>query len=150
MVQDLPHTTVKSCKRVIHMRHRSWLGLAKSCEPSILYRSREHFGLQLLDLREFRKRLRTARAHILKHSSDKAIRNLYAYVLLQERKSRKVPTSLKKFIPPSKKKTHAPPCMELEAAENYIQRMKFIGHTQVSKRGLACNPIKRKDTNSSS
>ena len=52
MVQNWSETTAAGWQKHIHRKFRKWLGLAKSAEPSILYRRKEHFGLQLKDLQQ--------------------------------------------------------------------------------------------------
>ena len=50
MVQDFPAGVVERWRNHIHRKFRKWVGLAKSSEQSILYRSNEHFGLAFKDL----------------------------------------------------------------------------------------------------
>ena len=57
MVQNFQKQDVQSWTDHIHRKYRKWIGLAKSAEGSILYRSNEHFGLNFKDLRQMQKQL---------------------------------------------------------------------------------------------
>ena len=100
MVHDIKLGQLDIWKRKFHQKFRRWLRLAKSCEPSILYRSKEHFGLNLKDLKEYAKRLKAVRMHILKNSLDPKISNLYEFLLKRDMKSRGISSSPQKPIPP--------------------------------------------------
>src|SRR3954468_10166230 len=67
MVQDFPAGAVESWRDHIHRKFRRWIGLAKCAEPSILYRSSEHFGLNFRTL------------FIIKYSKDTQMQQLYNY-----------------------------------------------------------------------
>ena len=81
MVQNWSETTAAGWQKHIHRKFRKWLGLAKSAEPSILYRRKEHFGLQLKDLQQQQNQLRVVKWHILKNSKDLDCQKLYRYRL---------------------------------------------------------------------
>ena len=109
MVHNFKLGQLDKWKVQFHRKFREWLGLAKSCESSILYRSREHFGLNLQCIREYSKRLKVSRMQLLKHSLDPGIRRLYTYLLQRDRKLRVITSSLRKFIPPKKRQSQLPP-----------------------------------------
>ena len=81
LVQDFPVSVVEKWRDLVHKKYRSWLGLAKMAEPSILYRSQEHFGLNLKDLVQMEKQLRVIKWHIIKYSKDAQMQELYQYRL---------------------------------------------------------------------
>ena len=81
MVQDFPATTIEKWHGYIHKKYRSWMGLAKCTEPSILYRSNSNFGLNFKDLIQMDKQLRLIKWHIVKYSKDLQMRLLYQYRL---------------------------------------------------------------------
>jgi len=86
MVQDFPAADVEKWKNHIHRKFRKWIGLAKSAEPSILYRSKENFGLNFKDLIQMEKQLRVIKWHIIKYSKDLQMQQLYQYRLALDRK----------------------------------------------------------------
>ena len=53
MVHNFKLGQLDKWKVLFHRKFRVWLGLAKSCEPSVLYRSRNHFGLNLQCVRGY-------------------------------------------------------------------------------------------------
>ena len=81
MVQNFSDTKAKEWQQLIHSRYRKWFGLAKSAEPSLLYRSHAHFGLKLKHLVHMKQQLQVAKWHTMKHSKDEESRKLYEYRL---------------------------------------------------------------------
>jgi hypothetical protein len=79
MVQNWFNSTAKKWQKIIQRRYRSWLGLAKSAEPSILYSPKEHFGLQIKNLEQVQKQLRVVKWHILKTLKDDEAHKPYRY-----------------------------------------------------------------------
>ena len=136
MVHDLKLGQLDIWQNAFHRKYRSWLGLAKSCEPSVIYRSKENFGLSFHDAREYSKRLKVARMHMLKTSSDPKIRKLYGFFLKRDKKRRGVSSSLRKFNPPKKRQSQLPPTLELEKALCPVKFLKVKGNCQKTKRGL--------------
>ena len=57
MIHDIPATLRDRWQRLSHKYFRNWIGLASSAEPSVLYRSRENFGLQFRNFRQLTKEL---------------------------------------------------------------------------------------------
>ena len=62
MVQDFRAADIEKWRDHIHRKFRKWLGFA-SAEPSILYRSKENFGLNCKDLIQMEKQLRVIMAY---------------------------------------------------------------------------------------
>jgi len=77
MVQNFSETTVQKWQTMIHRRYRKWIGLAKPTEPSVLYRSNEHFGLNFKELPQMQKRLQVIKWYIMKKSNDSESRLVY-------------------------------------------------------------------------
>ena len=134
MVHDFKLGQIDKWKNLFHRKFRDWLGLAKCCEPSVLYRSTRNFGLNIRHLREYTKRLRVTRMQLLKCSLDPRIRNLYNYLLDRDRRLRGVSCSLRRYIPPKKRITQLPPTLELEKALRHVKFQKIKGRCQTSKK----------------
>jgi Reverse transcriptase (RNA-dependent DNA polymerase). len=81
MVQNFSDTTVQAWQNHINRYYRKWVGLAKSAEPSILYRSHEHFGLKFKDLKQVQQQLRIIKWHLMKYSKVAQSQELYRYRL---------------------------------------------------------------------
>jgi len=86
MVQDFPVSEAAKWQTEIHRRYRKWMGLAKSAESSVLYRTNENFGLKFKDLRQMLEQLRVVKWHILKSSRDIEVKKLHAYRLELDKK----------------------------------------------------------------
>ena len=107
--------------RTSHKYFRKWIGLAYPAEPSVLYRSRENFGLQFRNFRQLTTELHVIKNHILKYSKDGEIRKLYNFLLKTDKSSRNISGSLRKFIPEKSRKRQLPATLELEQAERYLK-----------------------------
>jgi hypothetical protein len=79
MVQNWLDTTATKWQALIHRKYRDYMGLAAPAEASILYRSRNHFGIQLKNLAEMQRQLRIVKWHIMKNSTVLESRKLYHY-----------------------------------------------------------------------
>jgi len=77
MVQNFSPSTVKEWQAMIHRLYRKWIGLAKPTEPSVLYRSNKHFGLNLKTLPQVQSQLQVVKWHIMKNSRDLECRKIY-------------------------------------------------------------------------
>src|SRR5690349_16428878 len=86
MIQNFKKKDVEGWRNIIHRRYRKWLGLAKSAEESVLYRSNEHFGLNFKELLQMQKQLEVVKWHIIKFSKDAQVQALYGYRLALDRK----------------------------------------------------------------
>ena len=116
------------------------MGLAHSIEPSVLYRSRKSFGLELIDIRELTKRLQVARFHLVKYSSDSRMRKLHAYLFERSKALRGRTAQLKKPPRRLKRDFQLPPTLELDDAEAHVKFLNIKGKTQHSARGLFHHP----------
>ena len=108
----------------IHRKYRKWIGLAKSAEGSILYRSNEHSRLNFKDLGQMQKQLEVVKWHIMKYSKDPQSQELYRYRLRLDRKGhigRGNPTS---------------PCLTLENLERSRELERSSSAGQHGHRGL--------------
>ena len=86
LIYDFSKSQVADWHKLIHACYRKWFGLAKSAEPSILYRPNHHFGLNLKNLADLHKGLQVTKWHILKYSTDPQCRNLYSLMLNRDQK----------------------------------------------------------------
>ena len=134
MVHDFKIGQIEAWKKLFHRKFRDWMGLAKCCEPSVLYRSTRNFGLNIRELREYTKRLRLTRMQLLKCFAEPRIRNVYNYLLDRDRRLRGVSRSLRKFVPPKKRIKQLPPTLELKRALRHVKFLKIRGNCQTSKR----------------
>ena len=96
MVHNILLGIRKHWTNIIHMKFRKWIGLAKSAEPSVLYRSYSDFGLAFKHLDEVIDRLQVVKCHLLKYSKDQNIRDVYNYKLKMSRMDRKLSSPLRK------------------------------------------------------
>ena len=139
MIHDIPATLRDRWQRLSHKYFRNWIGLASSAEPSVLYRSRENFGLQFRNFRQLTKELGVIKNHILKYSKDGEIRKLYRYLLNKDKRSRKISNSLRKFIPEKSRKHQLSGTLELEQAERCLKFELVRGKAQSGTRALKHN-----------
>ena len=143
MVHSLPLGVINKLHRLLHAHYRKWIGLAKCMEPSVLYRSRENFGLNFMDLRRLYRDLQVSRYHILKYSKDEQIKHLYVHLLKREQKRKNSIPSLKR--PPRKKscKVFSGP-LELERLEGIVASENVTRNAQSDRKGLGYNLNSRK------
>jgi len=123
MVQDFPAGAVESWRDHIHRKFRRWIGLAKCAEPSILYRSSEHFGLNFKDLVQMEKQLRVIKWQIIKYSKDTQMQQLYNYRLALDRSGH------------IGRGNRTSPCLTLEKLENSRALERFVGFGQQGHQG---------------
>ena len=84
MIYDLPISFGEELKAVATKYLKRWLGITKSITESVLYRSKDHFGLGLIDLVTHLKKMQVCRMHMLKYSQDGSSNNLYEYMRERE------------------------------------------------------------------
>jgi hypothetical protein len=77
MIYNFSNSQAAEWQKVVHKHYRKWMGLAKSAEGSILYRSNLHFGLNFIHLGDMQRQYHVVKWHILKYSQDPQIRELY-------------------------------------------------------------------------
>ena len=118
-MQNFSDTDAKKWQDHIHRRYRKWFGLAKSAEASILYRSHEHFGLKLKNLKEMKQQLQVPKWHIMKNSKDEESKEVYQYRLDLDRKG---------HIGQGRKTS---PCLELE----FVERSKALDLSAAGRHG---------------
>ena len=132
MVQDFPAGVVASWRDHIHRKFRCWIGLARCAEPSILYRSNHHFGLNFKDLVQMEKQLRVIKWHIIKTSKDSQLRQLYSYRLALDRSG---------HIGRGKRTS---PCLTLEELEKARALERYVGLGQQGRQGISSRKTYRK------
>ena len=89
MVYDFPLSVPSEMTDIATRFLKSWYGLARPAEVSILYRSRAKHGLQLTSFLSHYKAMRVCRAHLAKHSPDPVMRQLYNLKLKRAWQSKK-------------------------------------------------------------
>ena len=83
-IYDLPISFGEELK-VIGARYlKKWLGVTKSITESVLYRSKDHFGLGLTNLVTYLKKMQVCRMHMIKSSQDDSRKRLYDYMSVRE------------------------------------------------------------------
>ena len=80
MIYDLPISYGEELKTVATKYLKDWIGITKTITNSVLYRSKDHFGLGLTDLVTHLKKMQVCRMHIHKYSQDRSSRELYEYM----------------------------------------------------------------------
>lgn len=79
MIYNLPISFIQSLEALCTKYLKNWLGVTTSITNSVLYRSKDHFGLSLKQLTNMFKCLQVSKAHMLKTSSDPKIREVYKH-----------------------------------------------------------------------
>ena len=80
MIYDLPISYGEELKTVATKYLKDWMGITKTITNSVLYRSKDHFGLGLTDLVTHLKKMQVCRMHIHKYSQDRSSKELYEYM----------------------------------------------------------------------
>ena len=86
MVHDFPISFVRELDAIATASLKKWSGLAHSANVDILFAKRSNKGLQLKNLQTYFKQMQLVRYHLLKHSHDTHVREIY------ERASRREPS----------------------------------------------------------
>ena len=123
MIYDLPISFGEELKAIATRNLKQWLGVTKTITETVLYRSKDHFGLGLSDLVTHLKKMQVCRMHMLKYSQEDSSRKLYIYM----REKDKPP--LNKLGIPQKRRVWKP-CNALEKAERniYLDNIAFGQH----------------------
>lgn len=79
-IYDFPVSFGDELEATITSFLKKCLGLSRCATPSILYRSKDHFGLGLTKLTTHLKRMQVCKMHLLKYSDDHKVRELYSYM----------------------------------------------------------------------
>ena len=87
MIYDLPLSFAEELKAVATKYIKKWLGVTKSITDSVLYRSKDHYGLALTDLVTHLKKMQVCRMHMHKYSKDDSSRKLYVYMRERDKPS---------------------------------------------------------------
>ena len=126
MIYDLPISFGEELKAVAPKYLKKWLGITKSITESGLYRSKDHFGLGLIDLVTHLKKMQVCRMHMLEYSQDGSSNNLNEY-----KRERDKPPVNGVGIPMKSKLWR--PTIALETAERsfYLDNIAFNHHRQV-------------------
>ena len=124
MIQNFFNRDVERWSSYIHAKYRKWVGLAKSAEPSILYRSNEHFGLNFKDVVQMKKQLEVVKWHILKYSKDEQVQQVYKYRLCLDQKGH------------IGRGNRTSPCLTLERLEREQELDRFSMMGQHGRHGL--------------
>ena len=77
MIYDLPMTFVERLESTCTRYVKRWLGLARTAPVEVLYTSRQHHGWQMTAITTLFRRLQLTRLHLLKHSDDPDVQQLY-------------------------------------------------------------------------
>lgn len=78
LLYEIDKTTIKRLELKATLALKRWLGLRKSMDPSILYRSENNFGFGLKKLTTVQKQFSVTRSHILGSSRDTFVSELTA------------------------------------------------------------------------
>ena len=79
MIYNLPISFVQTLEALCTKFLKKWLGVTTSITNSVLYRSKDHFGLALKQLSNLFKCLQVSKAHMLKNSVDPKVREVYEH-----------------------------------------------------------------------
>ena len=79
-IYDFPVSYGEELKEIATKHLKEWTGLTRTITTSVLYRSKDHFGLGLTDLTTHLKKMQVCRMHIHKYSQDTVSRKLYEYI----------------------------------------------------------------------
>ena len=132
MVQNFGATTVRKWQQRINALYRKWLGLAQPAEPSVLFRSNEHFGLNLKDLVEMWRQTRVVKWHIMKYAKDPQTRKVYDHRLGLDQKGH------------IGKGNITSPALTIERIERSLDFERIIGAGQLGRTGLGFQRVSKK------
>ena len=76
-IYELPISFIETLDAEITKYLKKWLGVARCADNTVLYRSKQHFGLQIPNIKTCFKKAQTGREHKMKHSKDNNIRKLH-------------------------------------------------------------------------
>ncbi|KAL5254062.1 hypothetical protein ACHWQZ_G013725 [Mnemiopsis leidyi] len=74
MIYNLPITFVKDLEATCTKYLKKWLGVTRSITVTVLYRNKDHFGLNLKKLSELYKSVQVGKGHMLKNCDDEKVR----------------------------------------------------------------------------
>ena len=74
MIYNLPITFVKDLEAMCTKYLKKWLGVTRSITVTVLYRSKDHFGLNLKRLSDLYKTVQVGKGHMLKNCDDPKVK----------------------------------------------------------------------------
>ena len=79
MIYNLPITFLYDLDAICTRYLKRWLGVTKTITVSVLYRSKNYYGLNLKKLSDTFKSLQVSKGHAMKNSSDNKVREAYEH-----------------------------------------------------------------------
>ncbi|XP_063680027.1 uncharacterized protein LOC134815422 [Bolinopsis microptera] len=79
MIYNLPVSFIQTLEALCTRYLKKWLGVTTSISNSVLYRSKDHFGLSLKQISNLYKCLQVSKAYMLKTSVDPKVREVFEY-----------------------------------------------------------------------
>ncbi len=122
MVYNLPITFVRELEALCTKYLKSWRGVTRSITNTVLYRSKDHFGLSLKKLSNLFKTVQVGKGHMMKTSEDPKVREAF-----EHRQQR---------LKNSKRWNYA---TELSARERDLYFQELVGLVQSDRKGLGFN-----------
>ena len=86
MIQDFSHSFALDLEKLVSVKLKRWSGIYRSADVGLLFRSKKNFGLGLTSISMHFERMQLIKCSLLKGSSAKSVRQIYAH--RQEKESR--------------------------------------------------------------
>ena len=86
-VYEYPISFIEELNNIITKYLKRWLKITKSADKSIIYRSKEHFGLSIPNIVSNFKKAQMAKEFKMKTSKDQSVKKLYKNKLKKEQES---------------------------------------------------------------
>jgi len=135
MIHDIPPSWVdENIQPLVDRMLKKWTGLARAANTNIFYRAKKHYGLHLTHMVDFTKRLQVIRCHLLKHSKDPRVVEVYR---AKEARHAAEVDSLRMRWRPTK---------ALSKAEAAVAHQKVVGTACVGRQGLGYGVRQRTTT----
>ena len=77
MIYNLPISFVYDLEAICTIFLKKWLGVTRSITVTVLYRSKEYFGLNMKKLSDLYKALQVSKGHALKNSDGTKVIEAY-------------------------------------------------------------------------
>ena len=122
MVYNLPITFVRELEALCTKYLKSWLGVTRSITNSVLYRSKDHFGLALKKLSDLFKTVQVGKGHMMKTSEDPKVREAFKH-----RQQRYKDSKQWNYV------------TELAERERDLYFQELVGYVQSDRKGLGFN-----------
>ncbi|MCW2763642.1 MAG: uncharacterized protein JWR85_3843, partial [Marmoricola sp.] len=127
LVYDFPLTFAKDMEKTANRFLKRWIGLCKTANTTILYRSRANKGLQLSSPSLCLVRAQVSKASIIKHCSDPDMRALYQVKLATDQQQKRI----------------WKPTVMLEQVESSVDHTLKFGAPKLNRGGLGLVPTDR-------